>query len=400
MNLFRFVAGQVCLELTCADMAKALSDLRSQGIALSDAAYIDDLCLRITLSRREAEKVKAYASRKGWGLKPMQQKGIFWSLIALQHRPVLVVGLLGILLLSLFLPGRILFVRVEGNTTVPTNRILESAADHGVWLGASGRELRSEHIKNAMLDDIPQLQWLGVNVGGCVAVISVRERQPASQAAPNHPVTGISAKVDGIIQSVTVTRGTALCKPGDAVTAGQTLISGYSDLGICQRLTQAEGEVYALTRRQITAKAPKNYALRGECHDKKVKYALLIGNKRINFYKSSGILDGSCARIYMEWYMTLPGGFALPVGFVKEIWMDYDSAGEGTATVDLANNAGLYLLSQLTDGQILTGQTELNELDNALILHGSYACREMIGVTQIEENWNDYGKDNGKDRQR
>ena len=90
----------------------------------------------------------------------------------------------------------------------------------------------------------------------------------------------------------------------------------------------------------------------------------------------------------------------MPVGFVKEIWMDYDSAGEGTATVDLANNAGLYLLSQLTDGQILTGQTELNELDNALILHGSYACREMIGVTQIEENWNDYGKDNGKDRQR
>lgn len=400
MLFFQSLAGQVRLALTCADPAKALSDIRSLGVLLSDVEYIDDLCLHVTVSRNASDRIADTAQRKGWDVRLLKRKGLFWKLMGLVHRPVLVLGLSFLLLLSLLLPGRVLFVQVEGNCAVPTNQILEAAAKHGVCMGASGRELRSERIKNALLDDIPQLQWLGVNVRGCVAVISVRERQKPEQDTSLYPVTSICAKVDGIIQSVTVTQGTALCKPGDGVTAGQTLISGYADLGICQQLTQAKGEVFALTARKITAVTPKEFVGRGEKRGQTEKYGLLIGKKRINFYKGSGILDITCARIYLEWYMTLPGGFVLPIGIVKEVWMDYAMGDNAAARLDLADAAQSYLLNQLTDGQILASQSEIQENDTIIMLHGRYACREMIGVTRIEENLSDYGKDPGADRQR
>jgi hypothetical protein len=177
-----------------------------------------------------------------------------------------------------------------------------------------------------------------------------------------------------------------MCKPGDAVTAGQKLISGYTDLGICVRGTQAKGEVYALTQREITAKSPSVYDLRGERQGQTVKFALQIGKKRINFYKCSGILDTRCARIYSVWYMTLPGGFQLPLGIIKEVWLDYEASPGQPEIFDLSDAASCYLLDALADGQILATQTNLQEDDSAYILNGRYVCREMIAQIQIEEN--------------
>ena len=386
MNLFRSLAGQIRIALTCADPPRCLSEIRSLGATVSDVEYIDDLCLHLSISHRDYVKIQAFADRRGWRLHPLQRKGLFWMFRGLLHRPVLVFGTLFLLLLSFWLPGRILFVQAEGNHTVPTNLILEAAARNGVCLGAYGRELRSEQIKNAMLDDIPQLQWVGVNANGCVAVISVRERQETVKEEELPPVTNLVAKTDAIIQSITVKQGTPLCKPGDAVTAGQTLISGYSDLGICLVGTQAKGEVFALTQRKLAAITPQDYQLRGRCTGQTEKYALVMGNKRINFYKSSGILDASCARIYSVWYITLPGGFRLPFGIVKEIWLEYESTLEQTVCVDLEDAAQHYLLDQLTDGQILVSHTEIQDDDSTLALHGSYVCREMVAQIQIEEN--------------
>ena len=153
---------------------------------------------------------------------------------------------------------------------------MESAARTGLTFGTSARKLRSEHIKNALLSELDQLQWLGVNTYGCVAVIRVleRESQPPQELLP--PVTSIVASVDGIVASVTVTSGNALCKPGDAVTAGQLLISCYADLGICQKGTQAKGQIMGLTERHLTVVTPVVYENRGRVVSTDHRFSLQI----------------------------------------------------------------------------------------------------------------------------
>ena len=79
-----------------------------------------------------------------------------------------------------------------------------------------------------------------MNTRGCVAVISVRERPEEAQVDRPGTVSAVTAAQDGIIERVTVTNGTALCRPGQAVRAGETLISGYTDCGRTIRAGRAE----------------------------------------------------------------------------------------------------------------------------------------------------------------
>jgi sporulation protein YqfD len=299
-------------------------------------------------------------------------------------RPVLIMGWVVLLMLTLYLPERVLFLRVEGNGQIPARYILEKAEGCGISFGINRRQLRSEQIKNRLLEEIPQLQWAGINTYGCVAVISVRERSMIQEYNQEHTVSSIVAQRDGVVQSCTVTRGTAICRVGEVVVKGQVLISGFTDCGLSIRADRAEGEVMALTHRTLKAVTPEKGAVRCEYYPSKKNFSLIIGKIRINFYKDSGILDTTCVKMYSENHLTLPGGLTLPVVLAVEEQLPcskMDTA-SGSGEETLTAFATRYLQSQMIAGQILHRQERLE----AGSLEGEYACLEMIGQVRYEES--------------
>ena len=207
-------------------------------------------------------------------------------------------------------------------------------------------------------------------------------------------VASVVASRDGIIQNFTVIQGNGLCAVGQAVKAGQVLISGYTDCGICIRATRAEGEVFAYTQRHLRMIFPTQRQFRGAENGKMKKISVIFGKNLINFSKCSGISGGACAKIYSEKYITLPGGFALPIGILTEEWISYES---GINVV--ADCAGLvqqigrsYLLDQTVAGNIEHTQESITEADGLCILDGNYLCLENIGRLRIEESIPNYGK--------
>ncbi len=393
MGFFRSLAGSVSVELTSADPSYALRLIQQSGMEVRDVEQKDSLTLSFSVSRANVRKLQVIAARRGDSLHITARQGVFWPLKQLLHRPVLLAGLSLLLLAALTLPGRVLFVRVSGNTVTPTRLILEKAAQCGVTLGASTREVRSEDMKNRLLSAVPGLQWAGVNTYGCVAVIDVKERATEPNQQQIQAVTSIIAQRDGLILSITTHQGTALCKPGDAVVKGQKLISGFTDCGISIRAEQAKGEIVALTDRQITAVTPIDFLFRRENSDVQRNFSLIIGKKRINFYKGSGILDTTCARIYSQWYVTLPGGFVLPLGILCEQYSAFETVQAADSDLPLSDFARQYVLAHSDAGEILSATETAEEKDGLLILYGRYACRENLGMIRIEEKLEDYGKD-------
>ena len=175
MGIFQSLRGTVTLELTSGSIEQSLAHLMKQGITLLNVRIRDELTASFQIDRRDFRSVRAITQRKGDRLSVIHRSGIYWNLKSLLRRP-LVLGMAVLLLFSLILPRVVLFVQVEGNDSVPTRKILEAAAESGIRLGAWGREVRSEKMKNALLSAIPELQWAGVNTYGSVAVITVRER--------------------------------------------------------------------------------------------------------------------------------------------------------------------------------------------------------------------------------
>ena len=309
MDLYHSLSGMVEVTITCADPAQVMTMLEQGGVELRNVRIADELTLVLLIRRRQTGLLLALCDKRGLDAQISNRVGLYWRLNALLHRPVLLLGILGMILLGLYLPSRVLFVQVEGNVHVPGRLILETAANCGVRFGAERDHVRSEKMKNTLLEAMPQLQWAGVNTRGCVAVISVRERQEQTRENISAEVGSIVASRDGVITSMMTTRGNAVCKVGQAVKAGQLLISGYTDCGISIRADRAEGEIFAQTDRDLTVVYPTDRQQRRQTTGLETKYSLIIGKNRINFYFGSGISGSSCVKMYKENYMTLPGGF-------------------------------------------------------------------------------------------
>ena len=386
MGLFRDLTGEVRLRLTGADIPGSLAALSRAGIIIRDGDLEDEWTVCFTILRRDYRKTAAIALRRGDILRLIQRKGIYWTLKRLRKRPVLVLGMTALLAMALFLPSRILMVEVEGNDSIPTNLVLEKASECGISFWASRQEVRSERVKNALLEAMPELSWAGVNTYGSRAVITVRQRDPEPTEV-DKGVAHIIAARDGYILSCDVLSGSGLCRPGQAVQMGDILISGYTDCGLCVTATRAEGEVVAATRREITALTPAKSMKITDTGTQTVYYSLIVGKNRINFRKNSGISHASCGRMVANYHLTLPGGYRLPVTLVAETVISRDlseSRTDGEAV--LADFARRYLGEQMIAGTVTQAVETVTEDGGAWVLTGDYACTEMIGRVQAVQN--------------
>ena len=129
----------------------------------------------------------------------------------------------------------------------------------------------------------------------------------------------------------------------------------------------------------------------------KRKISLLLRKKRIFLWKDSGIWEGSCGRMYEEYYITLPGGFRLPLALCVEKYVPYQitqvDVERSKAEAALISFGKEYLSGQMTAGRIASGSVEVTQKPGVYRLVGEYTCLEMIGQLRQEQ----IGDTNGKD---
>jgi len=384
--------------ISCADIPKLMDRLAQAGIILTGLNLESPVILEADVERKDLSRVKLLGEKLGAIVEEKSRKGLLWKLHDLGKRPVLLAGVAAVLLLNIWIPTRVFFVTTEGNTRIPSAKILETAAGCGIGFGASRREVRSEMMKNRLLQAMPELQWAGVNTKGCTAVISVREREEKEDTEEPEGVSSIVAVRDGVVESCTATKGTLMCVPGQAVKAGETLISGYTDCGIWIRAESAQGEVFGKTVRSLQCVIPGNYTQKGEEVDSRKKYSLVIGKKRINLLKCSGISYAGCDKMYEEYYLTLPGGLRLPLALAVETWIYREQVPvipeqellEHTAREYTEN----YLHSTMIAGAVLEARYAGSCDEDGFFLSAGYLCREMIGRIHNEEIVEQNGKSN------
>ena len=396
MGLYESICGSVDIEIICASPADTLTAVNEAGIIMSNIAIASEISIQATINRLNLQYLTAIIQSRSEKIRILKYSGIFWVLQRIKKRPVLLFGIVLFLLLSFYLPTRVLFVSVDGNNTISERLIVEKAADCGIGFGASRRKVRSEKMKNSLLSAIPELRWAGINTRGCVAVISVLERTGQDDLKKPMGLNSIVAAVDGVICEITSVKGNPLCKVGQAVKKGQLLVSGYTDCGRFIKVCDAEGEIKAQTNHKINAVTPTECTERGAVVENKVRYRLKIGKNIINFFKDSGILDSTCVKMYEQKYFVLPGDFRLPVALVIERTIRYD---DSPATIlEPLNHTWIneqtekYLTAQMTAGYILSKKESLFIENGICSLKGIYSCIEMIGQKRNEEIVEGYGK--------
>lgn len=375
------------LELKSADTSGFLDRLSASGVTCEHARVVDDLTICFQVCGKHMRITVDLAKRLGFDLKTLAVSGPIQLLHLAKRRAALLLGIIVAVILTIFIPTRILFVEIEGNTTLDKQHIMEQAELVGIYFGAARKSVRSEKIKNGLLQAVPELKWAGINTYGCRAVISVTEREHTDlQQFQGNVVQGLYAVRDGIISELTVTRGTPLCRTGQAVSAGQLLISGYTDCGLLIRAEQAQGIVKAVTHHKIDALVAGYSPCHSNAADKHSRWSVQFGKKRIKLYNSSGNLALGCGKINETFHLTLPGGFQLPVSVVKETILIYKDGGvqnipNESVIEGLACN---YIVSDMVNGKILSTEMCISADEDIIKLTGRATCEELIGILQNE----------------
>ncbi len=390
-------AAMMRIRITSASTATMITNANVMGIILFNVQYIDELTVTVEIYRRDFIAFRRILDKRGDHYKVERTEGLYWFLKGMLVRPVLLAGVFCFLILTMYLPSRVLFIKVSGNIDVPTQQILEEAGKCGLTFGSSRAGIRSEKIKNELLARIPDLQWAGVNTKGCVAVISVKERSISKDKVRDDLIANIYASRDGIIKECTILRGNSLCRVGQAVKAGQLLVSGYIDCGKAVIATKAEAEIYAVTSHVLEMTTLPERQVRREIIGQKKRYSFIFGKKLINFYKDSGISDVGCVKMTKERFITFPGGFTLPFGYMVEEYSYYRIESLETENYGWMQDAcRTYIGKKMIAGEILSENYYTNESVQMYSVQAQFSCLEMIGQVRSEEIINRNGEINGK----
>lgn len=386
------------LTVTCANMSDLLFRLNISGVTLHHLCRKDEVTATFCIRQMQCDLTVGIIDQTGGRVEHIVPATGYQLAKGLLRRPVLILGIALMLFLTIFIPSRVLFVIVTGNERVPQRQILAVATECGVYFGVPRNEIRSEQVKNRLLSEIPELKWVGVNTSGCVARISVRERALTEKRYDHTMISSLVASCDGVIQEITVRNGNPVCRVGQAVKKGQLLVSGYSDCGRCIYGTRADADIYAQTRHLLDVSILTEVNQKERIRSTRRKYGLLIGKKRINFYKGSGIYDTTCDRMYVEYPLTLPGGFRLPIALTVEEETNYHIVPVKLDVVELEPTlqrfAHSYLEHHMIAGKVSQSDYQLTQTAEVLHLLGDYICYEMIGQRRSEEIVNNYGENN------
>lgn len=385
-GLVNRLRGQVRVRAECAFPERVLNLCGAQDLAFWDLEWESPTAFTCRLSRRDWKRLREAGKNLDCTFDLVGLEGAPYFLLRFRHRQALLMGLV-VCALGLFLGSFFIWeFQVEGNETVPTERILRALEKNGVRLGTFGLSLDGEDIRNHVLLDVPELSWIAVNVSGCRAEVQVRERTVPPAMVDRREPCNLVARRAGLVKKVQTIGGVACVVPGSAVTEGQILISGVEDTDtVGARVLAGLGKVEARTWYGLTASMPLMALEKQYTGKEKTGVSLIFGSRRIKFFSNSSIDGAEYDKITSRYPLNLLG-VPLPVTVVVEKWRFYEAVPTARTAAEAEKAAEAILTAQLQEmvepyGEVKSTLCSTRQKGDALIVTLSAECLEEIGET-------------------
>lgn len=385
IKLSELLHGSVRIKVTGAKPQDVLNAMSERSVSFWDAVPEDEFTISLGIYSREFGEARAIAERRQCSVQRLRERGSPALRRRLRRRIALLCAAVSCFVLLAASSLFIWDIDVEGNESVSTGEILRALSDAGVYPGSFWPAWSADDIRNSVILDIPELAWLGVSVDSSRATVRVRERVEKPSVVQRSDIGSVTARTTGIIERMEVYQGAPLVASGDAVVAGETLVSGEmpSEVGDT-RYVRASALVEARTWYERSAAAPLEYKALSQ-DGEHTRWALILGDKRINFYAGSSQTEPGCGKIITEYTLEWPGVFSLPVTLVRERISEYGQVASSQSEDELAAGLAASLQSALERelagrGEVLDATFTSSVSGGLLIVTMRAECLEDIAV--------------------
>lgn len=255
-RVWNYLSGYVMIELKGRGLERFVNRAAQSGVPLWG------------IRRTAADAVTArtniegfYAMRpllRGTGLRAriLDKRGLPIALSRFRGREALLFGWILVVALLVAASRFIWYISVEGCDVVGEAQIIETLAELGVETGSPRSATATFDLGGRIMQSDSRIAWAGVRLEGVILRVSIVEAAPYAPEDAGDEPGSLFAKKDGVIARVLVEGGKAKVVAGDAVFAGQMLISGVirnDELGYI--VTRAKGKVIARVVYCVSASA-------------------------------------------------------------------------------------------------------------------------------------------------
>ena len=390
-KIVSLLRGSVRVRAKSAFPERVLNVCAARGIPFRDPAFLGAEELAFSVDRRDWRRLRAACADLDAEVHIERAAGAPFLFGRLRRRYALLAGLAACIALLIVSACFIWDFEVEGNRTVPREKILRVLAENGVRRGTFAYAIRQRELCNHALLDLPELAWLTVNVRGCRATVIVRERVPKPEIVNETAPTNVVAARDALVTDVRALDGEAKVLRGATVRKGQLLISGVVETkgvelpAVGTRWLAGKGEVYGRTWYELSTKIPLFEEVKQPTGEERRACAVLWGENRVKFsLKGTGNLSTEYDKIIRRKQWTLPGGLVLPVTWVTETYLPYGTlrAPRARDEAEALGRAALeeQLLARLgAEGEIVSSRVASDVQGEWLLVTLSAECLEQIG---------------------
>lgn len=245
-KIFHFLKGYVILKVAGNNKEKFISKAALSGYRISGIEYDGD---EITAKMPLSDYRRIHSLPGIWKVSVKKRCGLPFFLAELtRKRAVLVI--LCLFVLTAFIGSQFIWsIDFDADKEVNIAKIESAAGDAGLKIGAFKHGLKKpEEIKNIILNRTEGISWCWVYIKGTKAVIRVRKSFIPPEIFDESIPCDIIAMRSGIIKRVIPQKGRSTADINQAVTAGETIISGTFDFNDAKGYqVHAKGIVEAYT---------------------------------------------------------------------------------------------------------------------------------------------------------
>lgn len=353
---------------------------------------------QMTLCMRMADfvNIRSVARKTYVKVHIIQKKGLPALMRRYRKRYVLFVGTLLVLICAAVMSGFVWIVEVRGTENIPPERVLQAAAEAGIYKGARKSALKDVGaVRNIISDRINELAWVWVYIDGVKATIEVKEKSAPPYVVDKKTPCDVVALRDGIIKQITVKEGNTYLKPGDAVLAGETVIYGtmLNSDNTKVSYVHALGIVEVYTNYEKSGEYKLYKEIRTPTGKSEHKYTLNLFSKQFRLYRNENVQYKEYNKTQKNRELTICGidtGIGLSSVDYDEVSVTRESISEDTATeyardeLEALIAAQILPQSQLTDRNITYDYVD----DETIRVTVSMSFTERIGTEkpiQIQE---------------
>ncbi len=402
-KIWRYFCGYVRIRIRGRQPEKFLNICLRRGISVWDLTRRDPNHFELCLYAKDfKKKLKQVALKSRCSVHILEKNGFLFFLRRYRKRKLFAVGAVILCALFVLLSSMLWSVEVTGGQAEDILRTKTILKNLGIQPGILIDSVSTQKLSEQLLAGQPELAWVGVKKQGTKMYIELKrgtfyEPGTTSEVPEDMPCDIVAAK-DAVIRKIVVEQGVPVLQEDVPVQKGQIIISGTvrkEDLpeeNALTRYVHARGTVRGIVWYSAEAAVETEVTVYRPTGNENTQKTILLfglriplpGKEILPWVEDSSYQNANS--IYVEEYITLPGGTALPIGISKR--MEYEMA-QYVITVspaEAADRAELKAMDLLNDkipdaAEILDTKVEWFENESGVsMVRITAECAENIGI--------------------